>query len=112
MAPQADALASTIDALRSDDAAVDKYISGTVIGGALSVFPIGGVAVLVGLAMYLPFSITLAYGVGCLTAMALERSQGRGFIGSKLVPFAAGLIVGEALTQLSLSFYQVLSQGA
>ena len=110
-APQGDALASTIDALRSSDAAVDKYLGGAVIGGALSVFPIGGVAVLVGLAMYLPFSITLAYGVGCVVSMGLERSLGRGFIGAKLVPFAAGLIVGEALTQLALSVYKVLDQG-
>ena len=100
-APQGDALRSILDALRSSDAAVDKYVGGAVIGGALSVFPIGGVAVLVGLAMYLPFSITLAYGVGCLTSMAIERTQGRGFIGRKLVPFAAGLIVGEALTMLT-----------
>lgn len=107
-APQADALAATIEALRSSDAAVDKYLGGTVIGGALSVFPLGGVAVLVGLAMYLPFSITLAYGVGCLVAMQLEASRGRVFVGSKLVPFAAGLIVGEALTQLGLSFSKIL----
>lgn len=100
-APQGDALRSILDALRSDDAAVDKYLGGAVIGGALSVFPIGGVAVLVGLAMYLPFSITLAYGIGCLTSMGLERANGRSFIGRKLVPFAAGLIVGEALTMLT-----------
>ena len=80
-APQGDALRSILDALRSDDAAVDKYLGGAVIGGALSVFPIGGVAVLVGLAMYLPFSITLAYGIGCLTSMGLERANGRSFIG-------------------------------
>ena len=73
------------------------------IGGALSIFPIGGVAVLVGLAMYLPFSITLAYGIGCLVAMGLERAKGPRFIGSKLVPLSAGLIVGEALTQLLLT---------
>lgn len=99
-APQGDALRSILDALRSNDAAVDKYVGGAVIGGALSVFPIGGIAVLVGLAMYLPFSITLAYGFGCLTSMGLEKGFGRGFIGRKLVPFAAGLIVGEALTML------------
>ena len=51
--------------------------------------------------MYLPFSITLAYGVGCVTAMALERVNGRAFIGKVLVPVAAGLIIGEALTQLT-----------
>ena len=74
IAPQAGALQGMIEALRDSDAAVDKYLSGAVMGGALSIFPIGGIAVLVGLAMYLPFSITLAYGVGCLVAMALERT--------------------------------------
>ncbi|MFT4625505.1 MAG: putative OPT family oligopeptide transporter [Myxococcota bacterium] len=99
-APQAGALQAMIEALTNNDAAVDKYMSGAVMGGALSIFPIGGVAVLVGLAMYLPFSITLAYGLGCVIAMGLERQFGTSFIGRKLIPFAAGLIVGEALTQL------------
>jgi len=100
-APQADVLRGIIEALRDSDAAVDKYLAGATIGGALSIFPIGGVSVLVGLAMYLPFSITLAYGIGCLVSMGLERSFGASFIGRKLVPFAAGLIVGEALTALA-----------
>jgi len=105
-APQAGALQGMIEALQSSDAAVDKYASGAVLGGALSIFPIGGIAVLVGLAMYLPFSITLAYGVGNVVAMGLEKAYGREFIGRKLVPFAAGLIVGEALTQLSWNVIQ------
>ncbi len=100
-APQADVLRGIIEALRDSDAAVDKYLAGATIGGALSIFPIGGIAVLVGLAMYLPFSITLAYGIGCLMSMGLERAWGPAFIGRKLVPFAAGLIVGEALTALA-----------
>jgi uncharacterized oligopeptide transporter (OPT) family protein len=112
IAPQAGALQGMIEALRDSDAAVDKYLSGAVMGGALSVFPIGGIAVLVGLAMYLPFSITLAYGMGCVTAMLIERFKGRKFIGSKLIPFAAGLIVGEALTQLAWSLYRMMSGGA
>ncbi|MCB9676998.1 MAG: OPT/YSL family transporter [Alphaproteobacteria bacterium] len=105
-APQAGALQGMIEALQSSDAAVDKYLGGAVMGGALSIFPIGGIAVLVGLAMYLPFSITLAYGVGNVVAMGLERGLGRDFIGRKLVPFAAGLIVGEALTQLTWNVVQ------
>jgi putative OPT family oligopeptide transporter len=107
LAPQGDALASTIEALRGGDAAVDKYVGGAVLGGALSVFPIGGIAVLVGLAMYLPFSITLAYGFGCLTSVFLEKRQGRSWIGRSLVPFAAGLIVGEALTSITAAFLKV-----
>jgi putative OPT family oligopeptide transporter len=102
-APQAGALQAMIEALQSSDSAVDKYFAGAVMGGALSIFPIGGIAVLVGLAMYLPFSITLAYGVGCVTAMGLEKAYGTSFIGRKLIPFAAGLIVGEAITQLCLT---------
>lgn len=108
IAPQAGALQGMIEALRSNDAAVDKYLSGAVLGGALSIFPIGGIAVLVGLAMYLPFSITLAYGVGCLVAMGLQRRYGAPFMGRKLVPFAAGLIVGEALTQLAWTLLKLV----
>ena len=100
IAPQAGALQGMIEALQNADSAVDKYLSGAVMGGALSIFPIGGIAVVVGLAMYLPFSITLAYGMGCVITMGLQRAYGESFIGRKLVPFAAGLIVGEALTQL------------
>ncbi len=107
-APQADVLRGIIEALRDGDAAVDKYLAGATIGGALSIFPIGGIAVLVGLAMYLPFSITLAYGIGCLVSMALERSYGAAFIGRKLVPVAAGLIVGEALTALAWNLVVLL----
>jgi uncharacterized oligopeptide transporter (OPT) family protein len=106
-APQADVLKGIIEALRDKDAAVDKYIGGATIGGALSIFPIGGIAVLVGLAMYLPFSITLAYGIGCLIAMALEKTQGTAFIGRKLVPVSAGLIVGEALTALAFNLVKL-----
>ena len=100
-APQAGALQGMIEALRSADAAVDKYLTGALLGGALSLLPIGGIAVLVGLAMYLPFSITLAYGLGCVVAMQLEKRYGGLWVGKRLVPFAAGLIVGEALTQLT-----------
>ena len=48
--------------------------------------------------LYLPFSITLGYGIGCLIQMALRRIKGSTFCEHKLVPFAAGLIVGEAIT--------------
>ncbi len=109
-APQGDALAATVEALVSQDAAVDKYFAGAVLGGALSLVPIGGLAVLVGLAMYLPFSITLAYGVGCLVSMRIEKVKGRAFVGKKLVPLAAGLIVGEALTMLIMTLFKVALQ--
>ena len=111
-APQAGALQSVVESLQSGESAVDKYFGGAVLGGALSIFPIGGIAVLVGLAMYLPFEITLGYGIGCMANMALKRSYGARFIGKVLVPLAAGLIVGEALVQLGFTLYKLIVGGA
>ena len=59
--------------------------------------------------MYLPFSITLGYGIGCLASMGLEWRFGARFIEDKIVPLAAGLIVGEALTALGFSVFKILS---
>jgi len=111
-APQADALQSVVASLQSNDSAVDKYVGGAILGGALSIFPIGGIAVLVGLAMYLPFDITLGYGLGCLANMGLKRWFGPRFIGRKLVPVAAGLIVGEALVQLIWTLAKLVLGGS
>ncbi len=111
-APQGEALAATVRALAGGDTAADKYVAGAVLGGALSLFPIGGMAVLVGLAMYLPFSITLAYGVGCGLTMLAERQAGKRFVGGRVVPMAAGLIVGEALTAIVLATSKILGGGA
>ena len=101
-APQGTALAAIIDSLKAGAAPLDKYVAGSAIGLGLGIFPISGLGVLVGLAMYLPFSITLTYGVGCFIAIGLRRRFGAAWIGSTLVPVAAGFIIGEALTNLSV----------
>ncbi|MBX3270916.1 MAG: OPT/YSL family transporter [Sandaracinaceae bacterium] len=106
-APQGAALASVIDSLRAGSSQLDKYAAGTAIGLGLGIFPISGAAVLVGLAMYLPFYITMTYGVGCFAAMALEAKLGKRWIGDTLVPIAAGLIIGEALTSLTVVLVQL-----
>ena len=100
-APQGDALQGILLGLASGDAPLDKYIVGAVIGLSLGVFPISGLGVLVGLAMYLPFSVTLTYAVGSVIAIGLEKSKGRTWMSSHVVPFAAGLIIGEALTSIT-----------
>jgi uncharacterized oligopeptide transporter (OPT) family protein len=82
---------------------VDKYLGGGLLGLALGALPTAGVGVLVGLAMYLPFEITLGYGVGCLSGWFLEAKKGRAFFSEKVVPLAAGFIVGEAITALVLT---------
>ncbi len=107
-APQAGALQAILEGLRQGDVPLDKYVAGTALGGALGLLPIGGVGVLVGLAMYLPFDITLGYGIGCLASMGLSKKFGPRWIGSTLVPLAAGFIVGEALTSLALTGWNLM----
>ncbi len=106
-APQASVLVGMIKGVLTGQAPVDKYLAGASIGAALAVFPISGLGVLVGLAMYLPFEITLGYGVGCVITMILDRVKGHRFVGDVVVPLAAGLIVGEALTSLTLTMIQL-----
>lgn len=101
-APQGAALASIIDSLRSGASQLDKYVAGGAVGLGLGIFPIGGLGVLVGLAMYLPFYITLTYGLGCFISMGLQAKLGQRWMGTTLVPVAAGFIIGEALTSLSI----------
>ncbi len=101
-APQAGALEAIIESLRTGNVPLEKYLVGAVLGMLLGLYPISGLGVLVGLAMYLPISITLGYGVGCLVCMALNAKLGKRWIGSTLVPVAAGFIVGEALTSIIL----------
>ena len=108
-APQGAALAEVIKSLGQGAAPVDKYTAGAAIGLGLGFFPIAGLGVLIGLAMYLPFSITLTYGVGCLLSIWLVRRKGQAWMGSTLVPLAAGFIIGEAVTNLVAAMIMGLS---
>ncbi|MDP6946481.1 MAG: OPT/YSL family transporter, partial [Myxococcota bacterium] len=65
--------------------------------------------VLIGLAMYLPFSITFGYGLGCLSSIWLTKRHGVAFYQHKLVPIAAGLIVGEAIMGIFHAVYKMAS---
>jgi putative OPT family oligopeptide transporter len=106
-APQGTALAAIMDSLAAGAAPLDKYSAGAAIGLALGLHPIGGVGVLVGLAMYLPFDITVTYGIGCALSIWLKRRCGDRWIGDTLVPVAAGFIIGEALTSLGVVLFQL-----
>ena len=107
-APQAGALMGIIDAVKSGNVPVDKYVMGATVGAMLGAAPMAGLGVLVGLAMYLPFSITLGYGIGCIIQMFIQKKKGLGFCEHKLVPFAAGLIVGEAMMGMGDAVYQMI----
>ncbi len=109
-APQAGVLVGIIKALKTGNIPMDKYMAGGLIGAVLSLAPWSGLGVLIGLAMYLPFSITLGYGVGCLIQMYLEKTKGKVFTEHKLVPFAAGLIIGEAITGIGHAAFEIFAK--
>jgi putative OPT family oligopeptide transporter len=106
-APQAGALMGIMDSIKSGNVPIDKYTIGGIVGLLLGAAPMPGLGVLVGLAMYLPFSITFGYGLGCLANMAIMKAKGAAFCEHKLVPIAAGLIVGEALMGIGLAGYEI-----
>ena len=108
-APQGGALMGILEAVSQGDVPLGKYVAGSAIGAVLGAAPLSGLGVLVGLAMYLPFSITLGYGLGCFTQMIVQRIKGSTFCEEKLVPLAAGLIVGEALTGVILTAIKIYS---
>jgi putative OPT family oligopeptide transporter len=110
-APQGGALMGIIEAVRDNNVPVDKYSLGAAIGALLGAAPVAGLGVLIGLSMYLPFSITLGYGIGCFLQMAIQRWKGIAFCEHSLVPLAAGFIVGEALMGVANAFYRILVTG-
>jgi uncharacterized oligopeptide transporter (OPT) family protein len=95
-APQAQALASTIDGILGGDVPAQKYFAGAVLGAVLSAV-IGGLGITVGLGFYLPFNIVLTYSLGTLARELSDRFGGKVWSEDVGIPLAAGLIVGEAL---------------
>ena len=106
-APQAGVLMGIINGLKTGAIPLDKYLLGGGIGALLAAAPVSGLGVMIGLAMYLPFSITLGYGLGCLLQMFLQKKKGLHFVEHKLVPFAAGLIIGEAITGIGQAAFDI-----
>lgn len=95
-APQAQALASTIDGIMGGDVPTQKYAAGAILGGVLSAL-MGGLGITVGLGFYLPFNIVLTYSLGTLAREISDRTKGKTWSEEVGIPIAAGLIVGEAL---------------
>jgi len=95
-APQAQALASTIDGIMGGDVPTQKYAAGAILGGILSAV-MGGLGITVGLGFYLPFNIVLTYSLGTLAREITDRTKGKTWSEEVGIPIAAGLIVGEAL---------------
>ena len=107
-APQATALAETMRAILGGQVPVNKYLAGTCLGAMLSASGIGGLGILVGLGFYLPFHIVLTYSIGTVTRLFVDWKKGPRFSEEVGLPFAAGLIVGEALVGVGFALYKVI----
>ena len=99
-APQAMALKSMVEAVLGGSVPIDKFIAGGLLGFLLSLSGVPGLGVLVGLSMYLPMLYIIPYGLGCIVNEITKRKKGYEFIVEKVLPFAAGLMVGEAAMTL------------
>ncbi len=107
-APQAQALASTIDGIMGGDVPSQKYAAGAFLGGILSAV-IGGLGITVGLGFYLPFNIVLTYSLGTLGRELANRFKGNTWSEQVGIPIAAGFIVGEALVGVGDAVRHVLA---
>ena len=107
-APQAQALASTIDGIMGGDVPAQKYAAGAILGGILSTV-MGGLGITVGLGFYLPFNIVLTYSLGTLSRELADRLKGNTWAEQVGIPIAAGLIVGEALVGVGDAILAVLT---
>lgn len=102
-APQAGALSGLIEGIVGGNVPMNQYVTGGIIGGALSF--ISGLGVMAGLAFYLPFGITFGYFFGCITQIILEKFKGEEWSYNKVVPVAAGFIIGEGLTSVTMTLW-------
>ena len=107
-APQAQALASTIDGILGGDVPTEKYMAGAILGGILSAV-MGGLGITVGLGFYLPFNIVLTYSLGTLARELSNKVKGNTWSEEIGIPIAAGLIIGEALVGVGNALVIVFS---
>jgi putative OPT family oligopeptide transporter len=108
-APQATALAKTMDGILGGNVPVNKYVAGAGLGALLSASGIGGLGILVGLGFYLPFNIVLTYSIGTVLRLLVDWRKGTRFSEQVGLPVAAGLIVGEALVGVGFALYKVIT---
>lgn len=99
-APQAEALATTIQTIVSGEVPAYRYTAGGGLGLMLALSGLGGIGVLVGLGFYMPFGIVLTYTIGNVLRVLSDVGLGKRFGYEIGVPIAAGLIVGEALVNV------------
>jgi uncharacterized oligopeptide transporter (OPT) family protein len=91
----------------SDDVPSYRYAAGGGLGLLLAFSGLGGIGVLVGLGFYMPFNIVLTYTIGNILRVISDSVFGKKFSHDVGIPFAAGLIVGEALIGVGYALVMV-----
>ncbi|MEM7754260.1 MAG: OPT/YSL family transporter [Planctomycetota bacterium] len=109
-APQAQALEAIITSVQGGETPYALYGAGAALGIVLGLGAFSGLGVLVGLSIYLPFIYIATYGIGVVVAMVMAQVKGKRFVEEWGVPFAAGLIVGEAVLALILNIIILITQ--
>lgn len=108
-APQAAALASTIESIVQGDVPAHRYVAGGGMGLMLALSGLGGIGVLVALGFYMPFNIVITYTIGNVLRLLSDRFLGLRFGFEVGIPVAAGLIVGEALVNVGEAMWQIFA---
>ncbi|MEQ8316405.1 MAG: OPT/YSL family transporter [Phycisphaerales bacterium] len=103
VAPQAQALQAVITGVQGGEMPYALYGFGALLGALLGLGAFPGLGVLVGLSMYLPFIYISTYGLGCIINMIVVKAKGKRWSEDWGVPFAAGLVVGEAILALIIN---------
>ena len=106
-APQAAALASTIESIVQGDVPAHRYVAGGGMGLMLALSGLGGIGVLVALGFYMPFNIVITYTIGNVLRLLSDRFLGLRFGVEVGIPIAAGLIVGEALVNVGDAMWKI-----
>ncbi len=109
-APQAAALASTIESIVQGDVPAHRYVAGGGMGLMLALSGLGGIGVLVALGFYMPFNIVITYTIGNVLRLLSDRFLGLRFGVEVGIPIAAGLIVGEALVNVGEAMWQIFGK--
>ncbi|HMP78297.1 MAG TPA: OPT/YSL family transporter [Pirellulaceae bacterium] len=107
-APQATALADTMQLLVDHDAPTYRYVAGGALGLLLALSGLGGIGVLIALGFYMPFAIVLTYSVGNLIRLISDAVLGNKAGYEIGIPIAAGLIVGESLMGVGFALNQII----
>ena len=103
VAPQAQALEAVITGVQGGEMPYALYGIGALLGAVLGIGAFPGLGVLVGLSVYLPFLYISTYGIGCVINMIVVKVKGKRWSEDWGVPFAAGLVVGEAILALIIN---------